>query len=232
MLVDDGLLTSGQAITSRTGRYKIFPVIGTVLLGAGAVLFATQLHWDTSLVEVDVYMAIFGIGLGLCMQTLTLATQNAVPPRDMGVATSSATFFRPMGGTVGTAVFLSLLFSTVGGKIADAFQAIVPTQAFQTAIHTPSVVQDPSNAMLFAALKGGNDAGGALQDSSFIQKLNPAILAQPFQEGFTERDAHRVHRRRDRGRRGLHPDWSSPRRCRCARSPASRRRPPRKAASC
>ncbi|MEV6611323.1 MFS transporter [Kutzneria sp. NPDC051319] len=172
-------------ITSRTGRYKLFPVIGTVLLGAGAVLFATQLHWDTSLVEVDIYMAIFGIGLGLCMQTLTLATQNAVPPRDMGVATSSATFFRSMGGTVGTAVFLSLLFSTVGGKIADAFQAIVPTQAFQTAIHTPSVVQDPSNAMLFAALKGGNDAGGALQDSSFIQKLNPAILAQPFQEGFT-----------------------------------------------
>ena len=171
-------------ITSRTGRYKLFPVIGTLLLIGGAVLFATQLHWDTSLVEVDIYMAIFGIGLGLCMQTLTLATQNAVPPRDMGVATSSATFFRSMGGTVGTAVFLSLLFSTVGDKIASAFQSIVPTQAFQTAIHTPSVAQDPNNAALFSALKGGN-AGGALQDSSFIQKLNPAILAQPFQEGFT-----------------------------------------------
>ncbi|MFC0439826.1 MFS transporter [Kutzneria buriramensis] len=171
-------------ITSRTGRYKIFPILGTVLIGAGAVLFATQLHWDTSLVEVDIYMAIFGIGLGLCMQTLTLATQNAVPPRDMGVATASATFFRSMGGTVGTAVFLSLLFSTVGDKIADAFKAIVPTQAFQTAIHTPSVVQDPNNAPLFSALKGGN-AGGALQDSSFIQHLNPAVLAQPFQEGFT-----------------------------------------------
>ncbi|MFI9383030.1 MFS transporter [Kutzneria sp. NPDC052558] len=171
-------------ITSRTGRYKVFPIVGTVLLVAGAVLFATQLHWDTSLVEVDIYMAIFGIGLGLCMQTLTLATQNAVPPRDMGVATSSATFFRSMGGTVGTAVFLSLLFSTVGDKIADAFRAIVPTQAFQTAIQTPSVVQNPANAPLFAALKGGN-AGGALQDSSFIQQLNPAILAQPFQEGFT-----------------------------------------------
>jgi EmrB/QacA subfamily drug resistance transporter len=171
-------------ITSKTGRYKIFPIIGTVLIGAGAVLFATQLHWDTSLVEVDIYMAIFGVGLGLCMQTLTLATQNAVPPRDMGVATASATFFRSMGGTVGTAVFLSLLFSTVGDKIKDAFQAIVPTPAFQTAIHTPSVVQDPNNAPLFSALKGGN-AGGALQDSSFIQRLNPAVLAQPFQEGFT-----------------------------------------------
>ncbi|GAA3430609.1 MFS transporter [Kutzneria kofuensis] len=170
-------------ITARTGRYKLFPVIGTVLIGAGALLFY-RLQWDTSLLEVDIYMAIFGIGLGLCMQTLTLATQNAVPPRDMGVATASATFFRSMGGTVGTAVFLSLLFSTVGDKIKDAFAAIVPTQAFQAAIHTPSVVQDPNNAPLFSALKGGN-AGGALQDSSFIQKLNPAILAQPFQEGFT-----------------------------------------------
>jgi EmrB/QacA subfamily drug resistance transporter len=176
-------LASGFA-TSRTGRYKIFPVIGTVLIGAGALLFY-WLQWDTSLLEVDVYMAIFGIGLGLCMQTLMLATQNAVPPRDMGVATSSATFFRSMGGTLGTAVFLSLLFSTVGDKIKDAFTDIMSNTAFQTALHTPSVVANPANAPLFAALKGGGDAGGALQDSSFIQKLTPQILAQPFQEGFT-----------------------------------------------
>ena len=56
-------------------------------------------------------MVVFGAGLGLNMQTIVLAMQNAVPPRDMGVATSSATFFRQMGGTLGTAVFLSILFS-------------------------------------------------------------------------------------------------------------------------
>ena len=183
-----GLMLSSMGsglLISRTGRYKIYPIIGTVLIAAAAALFAFRLEWNSSLVEVDLYMAVFGIGLGLCMQTLTLATQNAVPPKDMGVATASATFFRSMGGTLGTAVFISLLFSTVGDKIADAFKAIVPTQAFQTAIQTPSVVQDPNNAALFSALKGGGNAGGALQDSSFIQKLNPAILAQPFQEGFT-----------------------------------------------
>jgi EmrB/QacA subfamily drug resistance transporter len=182
-----GLMLSSMGsglLIGRTGRYKIYPIIGTVLIAVAAGLFAYRLEWDSSLVEVDIYMAIFGIGLGLCMQTLTLATQNAVPPRDMGVATASATFFRSMGGTLGTAVFISLLFSTVGDKIGDAFRAIVPTQAFQTAIQTPSVVQNPVNAPLFSALKGGG-AGGALQDSSFIQQLNPPILAQPFQEGFT-----------------------------------------------
>ncbi|AHI01984.1 MFS transporter [Kutzneria albida] len=172
-------------ITSRTGRYKLFPIVGTMLIAAGSLLFL-QLEYDSPLWEADIYMAVFGIGLGLCMQTLTLATQNAVPPRDMGVATASATFFRSMGGTLGTAVFLSMLFSNVGEKIKDAFTSVVPTQAFQAAIHDPSVVKDPNNAPVFAMLKGGasGDAGGALQDSSFIQKLNPT-LAQPFQEGFT-----------------------------------------------
>lgn len=56
------------------------------------------------------------------MQTLVLAMQNSVPPRDMGVATSSATFFRQMGGTLGTAVFLSVLFGTVAGNIAAQIQ--------------------------------------------------------------------------------------------------------------
>ena len=63
-----------------------------------------------------------GLGLGLCMQTMMLAVQNTVPAKDMGVATSSATFFRQLGGTLGVAVFLSLLFSTVGDKIASAFR--------------------------------------------------------------------------------------------------------------
>ena len=60
------------------------------------------------------------------MQPLMLAVQNAVPPRDIGVATSSATFFRQIGGTLGTAVFLSILFSTVPDKIADGLRAPSP----------------------------------------------------------------------------------------------------------
>ena len=62
------------------------------------------------------FMVVLGLGLGNCMQPLMLALQNAVPPRDMGVATSSATFFRQIGGTLGVAVFLSILFSTRRGQ--------------------------------------------------------------------------------------------------------------------
>ena len=61
-------------------------------------------------------MFVLGLGLGNCMQPLLLILQSAVPPREIGVATSSATFFRQIGGTVGVAVFLSILFATVGAQ--------------------------------------------------------------------------------------------------------------------
>ena len=71
-------------------------------------------------------MLFLGLGLGQCMQPLTIIVQNAVPPSEIGVATSSATFFRQLGGTLGVAVFLSLLFSTLGDNILNAFRAAVP----------------------------------------------------------------------------------------------------------
>ncbi len=108
-------LISGQ-VTSRTGRYKVFPVIGSALLVVGLVLMS-RVGADTPLWQMDLYMVIFGAGLGCNMQTIVLAMQNAVAPRDMGVATSSTTFFRQMGGTLGTAVFLSILFSNAATEI-------------------------------------------------------------------------------------------------------------------
>ncbi|HEY0215242.1 MAG TPA: MDR family MFS transporter, partial [Cellulomonas sp.] len=107
-----GSILAGQ-LTSRTGRYKVFPVVGTLLMGVGALLFS-RLSADTSLAEIFASSIVFGLGLGLTMQPLVLAVQNAVPVQDMGVATSSSLFFRQVGGTLGTAVFLSILFSTVG----------------------------------------------------------------------------------------------------------------------
>ena len=71
-------------------------------------------------------MVFLGLGLGQCMQPLTIIVQNAVPPREIGVATSSATFFRQLGGTLGVAVFLSLLFSTLGDNIKTAFSDAAP----------------------------------------------------------------------------------------------------------
>ncbi|MBV8932958.1 MAG: carboxypeptidase regulatory-like domain-containing protein, partial [Kutzneria sp.] len=171
-------------ITSRTGHYRIFPIIGTAMMAIGSLLFC-QLEWNSSLLRVDIYMAVFSLGLGLCMQTITLAIQNAVPARDMGVATASGTFFRSMGGTLGTAVFLSMLFSNVTDKIRDAFAGLVPTAPFQAAVHDPAVLTNPDNGPALAMLNsGGGNTGGVLEDSSFIQRLNP-VLAQPFQEGFT-----------------------------------------------
>ncbi|MGH3764350.1 MAG: MFS transporter [Pseudonocardiaceae bacterium] len=182
-------VVSGQLI-SRTGRYKIFPVVGAALMALALLLLNLRLGVDTALPEVDVYMAVFGIGLGGCLQTLIMAVQNAVPPRDMGVATSSATFFRQMGGTMGVAVFLSILFSTAGNKIADAFRTIVPTPEFQSALADPVVRANPANDVVVRAIRSGGamasgNAGGVLQDSSFLQHIDHR-LARPFLVGFSD----------------------------------------------
>jgi len=178
-----GSIVSGQ-ITSRTGRYKIFPIIGTALLVLGMLLFYT-VGVDTPVWKPLVYMTIFGLGLGNCMQTLIVAAQNAVPFRDMGVATASTTFFRQLGGTLGVAVFLSLLFSTVTDNIASAFRAAAQSPAFQAALADPAVAANPANQPVFDALRGGGGSGGVLQDSSFLLQIDPR-LARPFQEGFME----------------------------------------------
>jgi EmrB/QacA subfamily drug resistance transporter len=178
-----GSIISGQII-SRTGRYKKFPIIGTGLLVV-ALAGLGQIGVETPLGVTMLLSAVFGIGLGFNMQPLTLAVQNAVPPQDMGVATSSATFFRQMGGTLGTAVFLSLLFSTVGDRIAAAFRTDAATPAFQAALKDPQVLADPTNRRVAAAItNGGGLPKGALDDTSFLSKLDDR-LARPFLEGFT-----------------------------------------------
>jgi EmrB/QacA subfamily drug resistance transporter len=184
-----GSIAAGQT-TSRTGHYKWFPVAGTVLLAIGAFLFA-QLDAETSYGSIATYSIVFGLGLGFTMQPLVLAVQNAVPVRDMGVATSSSLFFRQVGGTLGTAVFLSILFSTVGDNIASAFRKIAPTADFQAALHDPSVVANPANKPVLDLVKASaNGAGGSasvpsLNDSSFINDLDPR-LAKPFLVGFSD----------------------------------------------
>ncbi|WP_369355587.1 MFS transporter [Streptomyces sp. cg2] len=179
-------IVSGQ-ITAKTGRYKVFPIIGTALMIAAMLLFHYRVQWDTALWETMVYMLVFGLGLGGCMQTLVLAVQNAVPPQDMGVATASSTFFRQMGATAGTAIFLSVLFSTVGEKIGDAFKAAVSTTRFQEALKDPAVLHDPANKPVLDMLKhpGNGGSSGVLSDSSFIQHLDPR-LAEPFKRGFAD----------------------------------------------
>ncbi|UVS82525.1 MDR family MFS transporter [Actinokineospora sp. UTMC 2448] len=175
-------ITSGR-LTAKTGHYKLFPIIGTALTVVALLLFWT-VGVDTPIWQPLVYMAVFGLGLGNCMQTLTVAAQNSVPFGDMGVATASVTFFRQLGGTLGVAVFLSLLFSTVADNIGRAFRSAAADPAFQAALADPAVRADPANAPVFDALSSGGH-GGVLDDSSFLLAVDPR-LARPFQEGFTE----------------------------------------------
>jgi EmrB/QacA subfamily drug resistance transporter len=170
-----GIMTASMVsgrITARTGRYKMFPIIGTVSLVVALLLLAT-VGADTPLWRTDLYMVLFGVGLGLNMQTIFMAMQNAVPPSDIGVATSSGTFFRQVGGTLGTAVFLSILFAAAPHKIASQYAEARRTLEFQAAAQAhPDQV---------ALLKGG----GSLNDTSFVQQLD-RVLAHPFQAGFSQ----------------------------------------------
>lgn len=113
-------IVSGQLI-ARTGRYRIYPIIGTALL-SGAFFLLTFATYDKPVVFTMAGMLMAGLGLGQLMQTLTLASQNAVGARDIGVATSSATFFRQIGGTLGVAVIFSVLFSVLPGALGDSFK--------------------------------------------------------------------------------------------------------------
>jgi len=184
-----GSIISGQII-SRTGQYRQFPIIGCALL----VVSLFGFHYvgaDTPLWQTMVLMLFFGLGLGGNMQPLILAVQNAVPPRDIGVATSSATFTRQIGGTLGVAVFLSILFSVVPDRIVTAFTKIGPTPEFQAALKNPTG-NPQANADLIQSLPtqiGGGGGGGAavnpLSDSSFIQQVDPQ-LAKPFLVGFSQ----------------------------------------------
>ncbi len=110
-----GSITAGRTI-SASGTYRIFPILGTAVLTAAATVMGFSLGVDTGLWVPGVIAVFFGLGLGFCMQPLTLAMQVSVPPKDMGVGTSSAAFFRSMGGAVGTAVFISMLFSLAADK--------------------------------------------------------------------------------------------------------------------
>jgi hypothetical protein len=120
------------------------------------------------------FMLLMGLGLGFNFQPVILAVQNAVSPREIGVATSSVTFFRQMGGTLGTAVFLSVLFSALPSKITGAFTAARGTASFQQA-----AAAHPDQLQQLAG------ASGNLGDTSFVQTID-AALAAPFKTGFAD----------------------------------------------
>jgi EmrB/QacA subfamily drug resistance transporter len=117
-----GLLTasvaSGQVI-SRTGRYKVFPVVGCALATVMMFLLSTM-SGGTSQATVTVYMVLLGASFGLTIGTLILAVQNVVHRSELGVATSSVTFFRSIGGAVGVALFGALFNRLLRDRIGTS----------------------------------------------------------------------------------------------------------------
>lgn len=179
-------ITSGQMM-AKTGSYALFPKLGTFFM-AGGFLFLTQLTVDKPFWYVMVGMFILGLGLGQLMQTLIVASQNSVGPRDIGVATSSSTFFRSMGGTAGTAVLFSILFARIPETIGAAFKDPEYLANMQQAMQNPEVVSDPKNAQILELLQSGNPAaiGNALNgDTSFLSSADQA-LTMPFLVGFAD----------------------------------------------
>ncbi|MFM2352135.1 MAG: hypothetical protein RL096_616 [Actinomycetota bacterium] len=179
-------IISGQ-VTSKTGKYKIFMVTGSGILALG-YLYLTSYNADMAYWQISIGMVMIGLGLGQLMQTLTLAAQNSVPASEIGVATSSATFFRQMGGTMGVAIFISILFNSLGDTIANAFKNKDVLAGIAEASQDPAVLADPNNLEFVQALKSGNMGSFADQlstDSSFLSNLDPR-LARPFLVGFAD----------------------------------------------
>ncbi len=146
---------SGKAITKH-GHYKRFPIIGTVVMTIGIVLMST-LSTTTPFWQLSIYAILVGAGLGLSMQTIVIALQNSVDFKDMGVATSSNTFFRSLGSVFGTAIFGTILTNRLAFYLEDNFKSLAATN--------PSAVQgfDP------AALEGIQN------NTAVLQTLPPEI---------------------------------------------------------
>jgi EmrB/QacA subfamily drug resistance transporter len=115
-------LVSGRLI-SRTGRWKRYLVGGMVLVVVGQCLLGT-IDDSSALVEVGIFMAVLGLGLGATTQNLVLAVQNNTPPADMGAASSVVAFFRSMGGSIGVSALGALLSHQVAQKVSDGLSAL------------------------------------------------------------------------------------------------------------
>jgi EmrB/QacA subfamily drug resistance transporter len=176
-----GSITAGRTI-SASGTYRIFPILGTAILTVAALVMGFSLGVDTGLWVPGVIAVFFGMGLGFCMQPLTLAMQTSVPPKDMGVGTSSAAFFRSMGGAVGTAVFISMLFSLAASRIADTMRSAMSSADYQAVLQDPAVAADPANAKLYEFFQNGA-SNDSLNDTSWLHSAN-SVLTRPITEGF------------------------------------------------
>ena len=136
-------IISGKMI-SKHGHYKRFPIMGTAIMTVG-ILLMTRLEVDTPYWQVSIFAILVGAGLGLSMQTIVIALQNSVEFRDMGVATSSNTFFRSLGSVFGTAIFGSILTNRIGHYLQLNFAELAAKNPDAVAGFDPSKLSGITN---------------------------------------------------------------------------------------
>jgi Na+/melibiose symporter-like transporter len=134
--------TASGFLISRYGRYRAFPIVGTAIAAVGLYLLST-LEVATSTEVAAGYMLLLGLGLGLVMQVLVLAAQNAVDYRLLGVATSGSTLFRQVGGSIGVSIFGAIFTNELSRELAHRLPAGLhaPAHASPAAIqHLPAAI--------------------------------------------------------------------------------------------
>ncbi|RNL62936.1 DHA2 family efflux MFS transporter permease subunit [Nocardioides marmoriginsengisoli] len=130
----------GQYI-SRTGRYKAFPVVGTVLLGIGLYLFSTMTV-DTGTGRSALFMIVMGLGLGCLMQTTNLVAQNSVELRDLGAGTGTFTFVRTLGGSIGVAILGTIYTHHLTQSLTESVGKTPDLGGGSVASLTPAALKD------------------------------------------------------------------------------------------
>ena len=154
---------SGKAIT-KTGKYKKFPIAGTIIMTSGLALMTT-LDTNTPYWQVAIFAAMVGMGLGLTMQTMVIALQNSTDFKELGVATTSNTFFRSLGSVFGAAIFGTILTNRLGHYLAKDFADLAAT--------------NPSAVAGFDAAK----LEGVTNNTSILADL-PPIIQQTVLQSF------------------------------------------------
>ncbi len=132
-------LASGIAIT-KTGRYRAFPIIGTVLT-VGGLFLLSFLHERTSTLVMSADMLVLGLGLGCLLQVLVLVAQNAVPYAELGVATSGITFFRTIGAAFGTAIFGAIFTNLFDAKLKTALRGVKLPHGLTSSNFSPQILR-------------------------------------------------------------------------------------------
>ncbi len=180
------MLATGQ-ITSKTGRYREFPIIGSALMAVGMLLLLL-LGVNTATVVASALTAVLGIGMGFVMQNTLLITQNSAPLRDMGAASGSVTLFRTVGGSLGVALLGSIYVSTLtntltshlgaaGGRLISGGGAIPPS----VVLRLPAPIREVFQSGVVSGLHGVLIGGAVMAALGFLVAW--FVRAEPLRGG-------------------------------------------------